>query len=492
MRKTIIIIISVIISNILVGQNAEKSKSNLLQNAISKLQNDKSMKNAGITLYAVDIKTGEVIANLNSDMALAPASTLKLLTTATALEILGSDFKFKTILEYSGKIDASGKKLNGNLIIKGGGDPTLGSKYFENNKSFIEKWTESVKKAGIQTISGNIIGDAQIYDTNLVPQTWSWENIGNYFGAGACGLSVSDNFYTLHFRTGQKKGDPTEIYMIEPKIEGLTIYNKVISDNISFDDSYVFGAPYSYLRYIRGKLPLARTSYKVKGSMPDPALFTAQELYTGLKKSGITVNKNATTFRISPELYNSDKNTILKTLYSPSLISIIKKTNYRSINLFAEHMLNHIGLKINNQGNTKSGAKAVAYFWKSKGMDTDGLSINDGSGLSRYNTITAKQLVFMLNYMKTKSKNSDKFVNSIPVAGESGTVKYILKNTNAQGNMHAKSGSIRNIRAYAGYVKTKSGRDIAFAFMINNYNCTSKESVPKSVKILKALADYNK
>jgi D-alanyl-D-alanine carboxypeptidase/D-alanyl-D-alanine-endopeptidase (penicillin-binding protein 4) len=130
-------------------------------------------------------------------------------------------------------------------------------------------------------------------------------------------------------------------------------------------------------------------------------------------------------------------------------------------------------------------------FWKSKGMDVGGMSLNDGSGLSRYNTVTAKQMVFMLKYMKTKSKNFDSFYESMPVAGVNGTVKSLCLNSFAENNMHLKSGSIRYVAAYAGYVKTKSGRETAFFIDMNNYNCTSSEARKKLEKVLIALAEVN-
>ncbi len=473
------------------------SKSVLyLSSEIKKIKADKELKNAGIGFYAVDISTGEVLGQINKNLALAPASTQKLITSATVLDILGANFRFKTKLEYSGKIDTSKRILYGNLIIRGGGDPTLGSKYFQTTSShqFLHTWADAIKKAGVDSITGKIIGDARIYGYDIVPPTWSWEDMGNYFGAGACGLSVYDNYYTLFYKTSPKVGGKTKILRIEPEIPDLTIQNHVKSDNIRSDLSYIFGAPYTYFRYINGRLPKGKDEYKVKGSLPDPAYYTALELERTIKLYNIKVGKKATTFRIDIESAEKDTTNckLIHTTYSPKLQEIVKKTNFKSVNLFTEHFLNHIGYQKVGEGRTKPASKYVESYWSAKGMNIGGLSVNDGSGLSRYNTITPRQIVFVLKYMKSKSKNATVFYESIPLVGVEGTVRSMCKGTSAQDNMRAKSGSIRSVRAYAGYVKSKSGKEIAFAIMLNNFNCSSGKARKKIEKILIALADYNK
>jgi len=476
-------------SQILVKQN------HIINLAIKALKNDNSFKTAGIGFYVQDINSGEVISSFNSDLSLAPASTQKLITTATALEILGSNYKFKTRLEYTGKIDKNTGILDGNIIIKGGGDPTLGSKYFSETKTqkFLDNWAIAIYKAGIKYINGNIIGDARLYGYQTVPPKWTWEDMGNYFGAGPNGLTVYDNLYTIYFNTSSVKSGKTKIVKIEPEIPGLQVDNHVISDAIHSDQSYIFGVPYTYERYINGRLPLNKTNYKVKGSLPDPALYTALSLKKKLKENGIYSGK-ATTFRLNPDITASDTliHKLLYKTYSPELKEIIKLTNFKSINLFAEHLYKQSQLKLANFNPETGDKKFIKHFWQKKGLNTAGMFLFDGSGLSRYNGISAKQLVFILKYMKTKSKNSEIYYTSIPFVGKEGTVKYMCKGTSAVNNMRAKSGSLKNVIAYAGYVKTKSGRELAFSIIINNFNCSSSLARKKIENILTTLADFNK
>ena len=471
-----------------------KDKNHNVNIAIKTLKTDKDFKNASIAFFVQDVNTGEIISSLNSDLSIAPASTIKLITAATAIETLGSNYKFKTRLEYTGKIDKNTGILDGNIIIKGGGDPTLGSKYFTQTEmsKLLENWARAIYKAGIKYINGKIIADASFYDYQTLPPKWTWEDIGNYFGAGPNGLTFHDNLYSVFFNTSSVVGGKTEIVKTEPEIPDLKFNNQVKSDAIRSDLSYIFGAPYTYERIIEGRLPLNKKNYEVKGSLPDPALFAAQSLKKVLKKNGIASGK-ATTFRINPKLKKNDtlQHKLLYTGYSPELKEIIKLTNFKSINLFAEHLYKQAQLKLAGFDKGKTDKDFIKHFWQKKGMDTVGMFIFDGSGLTRYNGITAKQLVFILRYMKTKSKYADDFYNSIAIVGKEGTVNNLCKNTSAVNNMRAKSGSLRNVRTYAGYVTSKSGRLLAFSIITNNFNCSSSLARKKIEKVLISLAEFN-
>ena len=488
--KKNLLFLFIFIFSISVNAQSLKNKDHSVSQIVRTLENDSDLQHAGVSFYAIDIQTGEVIGELNPDLCLKPASTMKLVTSAAALELLGSAYRFETVLQYDGYIDENTNTLHGNIYIKGGGDPTLGSKYFYStrNHNFLNDWAAAIKNLGIETITGHIIADATVYSWNMIPPTWAWEDFGNYFGAGACGLTVYDNFYTLHFNTSSTIGGKTTITEIEPNIPGLTVNNTVTAANIYSDQSYIYGTPYTYNRDIRGQLPRSKSDYEVKGSMPDPALFTAQELLLELTSQGITVLKNPTTVRIKKDLSLVQKSrTNIIITKSPTLAEIVSVLNMRSVNLFAEHLLIEVGIKNGRVNDTKSAGNVMENFWAYKGMSTGGLSINDGSGLSHYNYISAKQLVFVLKYMQQNSSNFDVYYNSLPISGESGTLSSVCKNTVAHGKIHAKSGTIRGVRCYAGYTVSNSGREIAFAAMINNYTCSSSESRKKLEKIMIAL-----
>jgi len=493
MKKIIFLIFLVFF----IGENTFSQSSKLKYNNVSKivseLKKDSDLRNATVGFYAIDVNTNEIVAQLNRDLSMKPASTMKLITSAAALETLGKNYRFKTQIVYTGNIDTATKTLHGNIIIIGGGDPTLGSKYFYStkNKQFVTKWTKAVKDLGIEHIDGSIIADARKYSRDMIPPTWSWEDFGNYFGAGACGLTVFDNYYTLFFNTSSTVGGKTYISKIEPEIPGLEIENTVTAANTNSDRSYIFGIPYNYYRYIRGELPKGKTDYKVKGSLPDPALLTAQELYEKLLSEGIKISGKATTLRILKDAVDVSDYKLITSSSSPKLSDIVNVLNTRSINLFAEHLLIESAVKIAGVNDTKNAANVIESFWARKGMNTYGLSINDGSGLSYYNYVNVKQLVFVLDYMHDKSKNYEVFYASLPISGETGTLRNVCKNTAAHGKIHAKSGSIRKVRCYAGYTVSASGREIAFAMMLNNFNCSDYDARKKLEKIMIAMVQLN-
>lgn len=496
MKRIIFLLVFVSLTSGLFAQfRSLKKRNHTVNKVLKKISASDNFKTAGFAFYAIDMNTGETIAELNPNMALKPASTLKLLSTATALELLGPEFQFETILEYSGVIDKKTHFLQGNLFIRGGGDPSLGSKYFDltKDKQFLTDWALAIKEFGIDSISGRIIADARTYSWDIVPPTWSWINMGNYYGAGPCGLCIYDNYYSVYFNTGHIIGDTAEIVKVVPHIPGLKFDNTITADSISYDDAYIYGAPYSAIRYARGQLPIDKSSFLVKGSIPDPAFIAAIQLDSILKVNHINIQKQPSTIRILAQ-ENEKDNKKRKPFYStlsPQLYEIITQTNIHSINLFAEHCLIEAGIKLGAKAETTPAIDSLVSYWKINGMDTQGLSLFDGSGLSQYNAITPHQLVYLLSYMKTKSEHFDIFYKSFAIAGKTGTIKNMFINTSAEGKLRAKSGTLTRVKAYSGYVTSKSGREIAFSMVANNFSGKSQEASAQLEELMIALAELN-
>lgn len=474
------------------ADNRPEPKENTLKNTIRQFSKDPELKNAGIGFIAVDANSGEIVADWHPDMSLAPASTQKLISTATALEILGPDYRFETILEYDGTI--SNGTLNGNIYIRGGGDPTLGSPRFAAHYSgFLDRWVAAVKSLGISQINGYVVGDAQIYSTQIVPDRFCWMDMGNYYSLGACGLSIYDNTFRLSFRSPAHVGGLTQVIKVEPEIPGLTFDNYVTAAANSRDEAYIFGAPYTYDWSIRGTIPAGRSEFTIKGALPDPPHFAALEFERSLKAAGVAVSRPATTIRrmrLARQMPNTERQKF-HTTQSPALKDIIYRTNLWSVNHYAEHLFTHIGVARLAEGDVEHGEAAIKQFWASKGMDTAGMYLFDGSGLSRNDQITPRQLAYLLTYMKRKGRYFDAFYASLPIAGKSGTLGHMCRGTRAQNNLRAKSGSIRKVRAYAGYVTTSAGRELAFSICVNTYNCSDSEMRQKLETLLVAMANLN-
>ncbi len=253
------------------------------QEAIHKFLSDSSMNHAFVSLYIVDADKGDIIAEINPDKSLTQASVMKLVTSSASIELLGSDYRFKTILAYSGTIKKSTNTLDGDIIIQGGGDPCLGSNHFQGHYgNFIEKWREEISQLGIKRIRGRVVSDDSYFDYQPIPAKWSWEDIGNYYGAGAYGLSISDNTIKIHFKTGAEGSIPVLTY-IEPTSIALEFKSYLKSSGNS-DEGYVFSAPYNKYCWIAGSIPVEREDFVLNASIPDPPMFTAELLEKSLKE----------------------------------------------------------------------------------------------------------------------------------------------------------------------------------------------------------------
>lgn len=472
------------------SSNAQTVKD--LRLAIKNMVADKDLKNASVSFYAMDLDSNKIISGISSSRTLVPASIMKVVTTATALEMMGPAKRFSTFLKYSGEID-SNCTLNGNIYIVGGGDPCLGSPRFSRHYGdFINKWATEILNLGIDSINGRVIADASVFTEQMIPSTWIWGDIGNHYGAGPCGLSIYDNQCKLTLKSG-KKGDSTLITCVKPYIPNLTFENGVKSMITKKDESYIFGAPYQEHRAIRGGIPLNKEDFEVRGSIPDPAYLAAFELDMELRKIGVRPSNTSTTLRkikANKGSFVKEKKHIIYTIRSPRLSSIIELTNMYSVNLYAEHLMSQIGLFKYKHGDTGSGTVAVEQFWKSKGMNVEGLHVNDGSGLSRFNAVSSRQMVDLLQLMYS-SKNYKIFLNTMPVAGKSGTLRNVGKGSAAVGRVHAKSGTMTRVKSYAGYVTTKNKRHIAFSIIVNNYNCSTVQMKRKMEKVMIKLAEIS-
>ncbi|UKN02216.1 D-alanyl-D-alanine carboxypeptidase/D-alanyl-D-alanine-endopeptidase [Paracrocinitomix mangrovi] len=481
-----------IFPSVLIAQNADERPNTLVQSSAENMMTFSKLKYSAFSFFVKDLKTGEVLADYNKNMSLPSASTMKLVTTASAFQLLGSGYRFETKIMYSGEIDSTGT-LNGDLYIIGGGDPTLGSKYFTKygeERDFLYEWADSVKAKGIKKINGHVIADGSLYKYQGMPSGWVWGDMGNYYGAGPAGLTIFDNMCIYHFKTGASEGDSTELTCITPHIPGIQVVNNVTSANSSKDNAYVYGAPWSYEWFVEGSIPKQKDDFEVKASIPDPELVMGLEFDYALEQSGIDVAYKVFTMRELNKHIPFEKPE-LKEIHvhkSPYLSTIINVTNQQSINLFAEHILCQISVERSGYGSTYNGALICMNYWSNKIGAAD-LNMTDGSGLSRSNSVSARFLVEMLGYMY-KSGNGDRLETSMALAGKRGTMASMCKGTVASGRVYGKSGTMTRVKSYAGYVHTKSGRRLGYAMIMNNYTCSNYQMRNYFEGLMKNMANY--
>jgi len=290
-----------------------------------------------------------------------------------------------------------------------------------------------------------------------------------------------------HFKTSSP-GKTSELIRTVPIVENLIFQNYILSSTAGGDNSNIYGGPFSNLRFGTGSIPANQPNFVVKGSLPDPENQLAFELHNYLTSNGINISKPHACAR-ETGVFSSKKNLILILDYKgKSILEIATITNHKSINLFAEGLLCMVGYHLTGNGSTNSSISSIENYW-SKKMNMAGLNIKDGSGLSRTNGVSAAHFCEFLKIM-FGSENYKTFFNTLPIAGVSGTLSNICKNQTAQGKMHAKSGTMSRIKSYAGYIESSSGKTIAFAVIVNNYECTNSATIDQMENIFNALAVY--
>ncbi len=443
-----------------------------LQTAFNGLEQDLQCKYASVSLTVLDAKTGETVFSAHPDMGLATASTLKTITSVTAFNLLGKDFQYQTTLGYSGSITADGT-LNGNLIIKGGGDPTLGSWRYPSTKenNVLKIWVEAIRKAGIKKIEGKIIGDDTLFGTQKIPDGWIWQDLGNYYGAGTSGLCWRENTFDIKLQQ-TSVGNPVKITREVPEIPYLQFSNELLTGNSGTgDNAYAYLPVKNNLVYLRGTYAADLAKKSISVALPDPAFDAAFRLADTLKRAGIEVTgtpESATTLFAARQKMPT-ANQVMAKISSPKLSEIIFWLNKKSINLYAEQLLKTIAWKTGKPVTTANGVAVLQDFWKAKGIDPNTLNIFDGSGLSPGDRVTTATLARILLSAKKENWFPD-FLKSLPVYND----------------MTMKSGSINSVLAYAGY-QTKNGRELCFSIIVNNYSGKTSGIKAKMFRVLDEL-----
>ncbi|WP_207535525.1 D-alanyl-D-alanine carboxypeptidase/D-alanyl-D-alanine endopeptidase [Desertivirga arenae] len=440
--------------------------------AFASLENDPQLKYGQASLTVINAKTGDIIFAKNEKTGMSPASTLKTVTSATAFNVLGKDFRWETTIGYNGTIISG--TLKGDLIIKGSGDPTLGSNRYEETKAdvILEKWSKAIKQAGIRKIEGRIIADDQLFGTQIIPQGWIWQDIGNYYGAGASSVSWRENEIGVNFKAGSKPGSPSKLTGMFPSLLDLSVINEVTTGSAgSGDNVYAYSAPYTHIVYLRGTygLDLEKT---IKISCPDPALSLAIEFKNKLSSAGILGGAATTWRKLNAESITYQPiEKILSSHSSPSLTEVVYWLNQKSLNLYAENILKTIAVKQGKPGTFDTGTEEIKKFWRDKIMlDPNSLEVLDGSGLSPENKVTTEALARIL--LSAKKENwFNNYYDSFPLYN----------------NIKMKSGSIRNALCYAGYQTAAEGTPVVFSIITNNYNGGTSAIKQKIFKVLDVL-----
>jgi len=469
-QKSILSLVAILLS---VNSLFAQSLKDKVTTAYRTFSTQENLKNGISSLTVLEGKSGNTIFSNNSSTGLPTASTQKVITSITALDILGAEYTYKTTLSFTGEIDSAGV-LMGDIIVTGTGDPTLGSDRYEQTKKevVLAKWSAALKNAGIQQITGRVIVDDLFLNGHDTPGGWTWTDMGNYYGAGISGVNWGENKIGVRFRPGAV-GSPTAIESLTDSLPEASIINEVTTaPNATGDNVYAYSAPYSNVIYLRGTH--AQDLNKViEISDPNPALTLAEQLRSNLNEQGITVDSVATTGKLLLNLGESvPKNaTLVDTHQSPKLFQIVHWFNQKSINLYGEALLKSIGFLSGNQTDSDEASKLMAKYWEQKlKIPTSELKSVDGSGLSPQARVTTMAMSKIMRYAQDRPWFAE-FYKSLP---------------NING-MTMKSGTIGGVLGYTGYQKDKAGNTVVFTLLVNNYSGSATSMRREMFKLLDTL-----
>lgn len=422
-------------------------------------------------VWAVDVTsmaTGEHLYRLNADRWMMPASNLKILTVAAAAETLGWDYRFKTTLEAHGPIDAG--VLRGDLIVRSNGDPTINARNTRASAVF-QEWRTAIAAAGITSIEGRIIGDDQAFDDEGIGAGWAWDYLQYDYAAPVGALELNESAATLLVSPGSDPGAPA-IVSLSPG-SGFTLLNGATTGATGSPDTigYRRRADAPALE-VSGSVPAGAATSQHSVAVVNPTIFFVRSLKDALVGAGIPVSGDAVDLDdVAPELQMSGatQGRPLASTESPPLREIATVLMKVSQNLYAETLLKALGAAHGGLGTAEGGRLAVRAVLARWGVPDDAYTMYDGSGLSRYNYLTAGTLTAVLEHMYKDPRHKDAFLSTLPIAGQDGTLASRLDHTRAKGNARAKTGSISNVRAFSGFVRTRDEEVLAFSILANDF-----------------------
>jgi len=430
-------------------------------------------------LLVVDAATGETLYEKNADMYFTPASNMKLLTTALALDKLGPDYRFRTTVETHGAI-AQGI-LSGDLILVGRGDPNLSNRKFPFDvkeefdgppeKVLIELADEVVAR-GVKEISGDIVGDDSYFPRNRYPDGWEIDDMVWEYGAAISAIVLDDNTVTLTLTPGDKAGDGT-IAVVEPATPDFAIRNEVMtSDKAEKPDLTLVREPGSNIVVVSGSLPAKSAPQKRVLGIQEPAQHAASTLARLLAERGVkfwgSIRANH-----EPDAAEATR-TVLAEHVSLPLGDTLKLVNKISQNLHTEMLLRTAARQQGRWAKSDDLLKFPEEFYAKVRIAPGDVVQEDGSGMSRHDLVTPRAVAALLLYAQ-KQAWFPVYFGSLPVAGIDGTLSDRLKKAGMMGRIHAKTGSVTHVQTLSGFADTPGGRRLIFSFLSNNESVQDHE-----------------
>ena len=453
----------------------------VLRGEIETILRDSLLTASNVGLKVVSLPNGEVLYEKDADKLYHPASTMKLITAATALVKLSPNFRYHTTLYADGIEDS---RVIGNLYLKGRGDPR-----FESGD--LEKLIEKLVEMGVKSIVGEIVVDETYFDDIRRGKGWMWDDgpLGGYY-SHLSALTINHNGVRLRVSPGRKIDDPVHVHL-EPPTRYMKIINEATtvtaSEATTLNIKRQWKPVEANVLTIRGSMEIGQAEVSRQVDVVDPALYCGTLLKEMLAKKGIVLQGRIRHGKV-PDGALKIANHI-----SMPLSRILWEMNKSSHNLTAELLLKTIGAELKGApGTARKGILATNEFLSEIGLDSSRFTFADGSGVSRYNLVTASVLTNLLTYMFSNFAMMPEYLASLPIAGVDGTLKRRMKDMSAQGILRAKTGTMRGISTLAGYTMTAEGEILAFAVLMSNYKGSANLRRSLQDKIGDALTRFSR
>jgi serine-type D-Ala-D-Ala carboxypeptidase/endopeptidase (penicillin-binding protein 4) len=431
------------------------------------------------SVMVVSLDRGDTLFAHGAHDLLAPASNMKLFTTAAALYYLGPDYRWNTFLMATGPVQDG--VLAGDLVVYGTGDPTFSGR-FGSATAVWQAFADTLEAMGVREIRGEIIGDASYFDGPGAGEGWQHSYMNAAYAASAGALSYAENVATLQISPAAQAGWRPEVRLV-PGGEGIAIVNqartvaggtsRITAARIAYDGPVVVSG-----QIARGSAPLTRAV-----PVSDPARLAVavfREMLhrrgiatTGGLRSALTRAESPVTGRsvFAPALDSREPVRVLAVHTSPPIMQVLEIINKRSHNMMAEQVLRTVGRVAVGHGSVEGGRRALEHMMQAEGHAAPGeIQVHDGSGLSVLNRSSARGLISLLSIM-AESPMWDYYWQTLPEAGTSVGLRR-MQQTAAQGNLRAKTGTIDRVSALSGYVRAANGERLAFAIISNNVPST--------------------
>lgn len=471
---------------------AEKS----FHSRIEALLQDSDLSEGHIGVVFRDGDSGRALYSLNPDLPLKPASNIKLFTSAAALYFLGDDFRYQTLVTRRGP--HRGNTLYGDLVVIGSGDPSISGRFVENHDrtAIFQCWADVLKQKGIERITGDVVGIDDAFDDVCQAPGWPEEDRGEWYCAEISALAYNDNCVDLRWEgTDGDNLEPAHFELI-PSTGYVQVINFVTTSQDGGDyDRFYYRSERSNTITVRGRIGRGDQVFD-SASVFNPTLYFTTVLTEVLRQKGIEVGglpRDADEFE--------DKSVFQRSLEpvtvheSPPLADILTVINRNSHNFYAEQVFKTLGKRLQGEGSFEAGARSVLQYVEEVGLDQEGLTLVDGSGLSRQNRASANQISSVLLAVNATA-DGPLFRDTLPLGGRTGSLRHRFQSDDRLKKMaprvRAKTGYIRGCHALSGWVETRAGQFICFSILCNDLPMTNSQTKLLIERLVALAADLDK